>query len=73
MNGKAANDGKPGGCPALMGLRGKRRPGEGRLGGDVVLAAILDIVEELDEELPGSGKLVAEGTAHGQVIGKGLA
>ena len=59
--------------PSSDGPPGKPRPGESRLGGDVVLAAILDVVEELDKELPGPGKLVAEGTAHGQVIGKGLA
>jgi hypothetical protein len=73
MNRKAANDGKSGGCPALMDPGGKRRPGKSRLDGNVVLAAILDVIEELGEELLGPGKLVAKNTTHGQVVGKGLA
>ena len=51
----------------------QRRPGKGRLGGQVVFATILDVGEELSEELLGSSKLVAEDATHGQVVGEGLA
>src|SRR6201996_992497 len=73
VSGKAPNNGKPSGCPASVGLCGQDRPGKGRLGGQVVLATIFDVGEELSEELLGSNKLVAEDTTHGQIVGKGLA
>jgi hypothetical protein len=48
-------------------------PGNGRVNGQALFAAILDVGEELNEELPGSDKFVAEDATHGQIVGKGLA
>jgi hypothetical protein len=56
-----------------MSLWRQRRPGNGRVSGQVVFVTILDVGEELTEELLGSDKPVAEDTTHGQIVGKGLA
>src|SRR5664279_423180 len=73
MSGEATNDGKPSRRPVPISLRGQGRPGKGRLRGQVVLATILDVSQELSEELLGSNKLVAEDATYGQIVGKGLA
>jgi len=56
-----------------MSLWRQRRPGNGRINGQVVFVTILDVGEELTEELLRSDELVAEDTTHGQIVGKGLA
>ena len=55
-----------------MSTRWQRCPGKGRLGGQVVFAAILEVGEELRKELLGSSELVAEDATHGQVVERGL-
>jgi len=72
VSGEEANFGQASGDPYRSAILGLGRPNQGRFNPDMGFSAILGKSDELAKKSLGLVQLVAEGTAHGQIIGKGL-